>query len=142
MLDGLLLNELWMNYAIVDKVAFEPNAAEPERAHICGAFAMGTEFGAYAPAQRGCLLVTYPDGASNNLLAEIRDEWNAWRAAAGTGRIVGFVTLDGLPPVRLRPADERQPFAADQYSIAIDWSLVRPDSTYAPVQALLALRDP
>ena len=139
MLRSLLLDELWMNYGIVDKVTFEPNETEPERVHICGAFAIGTEFGGYAPAQRGCLLVTFPDSASGNLVADIRDEWTAWRTVANTGQIVGFVSLAGKPTVRLRPADERQPFAADPYNIRIDWSVVRPDSNYAPVQALLKL---
>ena len=139
MLRSLLLDELWMNYGIVDKVTFELNETEPERAHICGAFAIGTEFGGYAPAQRGCLLVTFPDSASGNVHADIRDEWTAWRAAANTGLIVGFVSLAGKPTIRLRPADERQPFAADPYTIRIDWSVVRLDSTYAPVQALLKL---
>lgn len=140
MLAGLLVDELWMNYGIVDKVTFEPNDAEAERAQICGVFALGTEFGRYAPAQRGCLFVTFPDPASSSLIAAIRDEWTEWRAVANTGQIVGFVSLDGQPTVRLRPADERQPFAAEPYTIRIDWSAVRQDSTYVPIQALLKLR--
>jgi hypothetical protein len=138
MLGRLLANEALMNYALVDSVAIEPNDAEPERVHICGAFALGTEFAGYAPARRGCLFVALPEGSAN-VIRDTLDEWAAWRSVAGSGQIVGFVTLDGQPQIRLRPADGRPPVAPDSYSISIDWSVVRSDSTYGPVRALLSL---
>src|SRR5580692_4060039 len=74
-------------YALVDKVAFEPNAEKPERIRISGVFiTAGESYDVYLPPQRGYLYFTLP--AANADLA--RREWTDLKSVAGTRQVIGF----------------------------------------------------
>src|SRR6266536_3619679 len=74
-------------YALVDKVVFEPNATQPERVQIWGAFAIAEGYGyTYKKAERGFLYYKVnPDNST-----ACRNEWNDLKSVAGTGQIVAF----------------------------------------------------
>ena len=75
-------------YAIVDRIDFEPSSFEPDRAWIEGVFVLPTPVssGEHAVPERGHLYFSVnpadPDAT--------RRDWEALRAAAGTGKAVGF----------------------------------------------------
>jgi hypothetical protein len=75
-------------YAIVDKVAFEPNETSPERVRICGVFVVPVPMssGQYKAPQRGCLYFRMAPGMER--IAE--HDWRDLKAFAGTGQGVGF----------------------------------------------------
>ncbi len=77
-------------YALVDKVAFEPNADKPERIRISGVFMAAEETPnnaiVYSEPQRGYLYFGLPNG--NEELA--RREWADLKSVAGTRQVVGF----------------------------------------------------
>jgi hypothetical protein len=77
-------------YALVDKVAFEPNSDKPERIRIFGVFIAAEETPdnstVYSAPQRGYLYFDLPKG--NEELA--RREWADLKFVAGTRQIVGF----------------------------------------------------
>ena len=106
-------------YALVDKVAFEPNADKPERIRISGVFsvAMDTPDNStvYSAPQRGYLYFTLPGLPSvNQDLA--RREWADLKSIAGTRQIVGFGS-SWHTKVRVRKPDEDAK-APDEYPIA------------------------
>ena len=78
-------------YAIVEKIAFEPNEAAPQRIRITGAFAYVNEpsrgLGTSA-AKRGYMYFKLPDDAG--AAERIRREWNDIKSVAGTGQAIGF----------------------------------------------------
>ena len=84
-------------YAIVEKVAFEPNEAAPQRIRITGAFAYVNEpsrvLGTSA-AKRGSMYFKLPDDAGQaapgSATERIRREWNDIKSVAGTGQAIGF----------------------------------------------------
>ena len=80
-------------YAIVEKVAFEPNDTAPERVRVWGAFAFtdGTPQNArgVAAARRGYMYFTLPTDAPATI-PTIRREWADLKAVAGTGQAIGF----------------------------------------------------
>ena len=114
-------------YALINKVAFEPNETGPERVQIWGAFVIadrqqGTPV---FPAKRGYLYFQLPgegvwrEGVPRTEVT--RREWNDLKAVAGTGQMVGFGsswvgTGSGAPaePYRVRPASE-SPAAPNPY---------------------------
>src|ERR1700682_5785768 len=71
-------------YALVDKVAFEPNADKPERIRISGVFSVAEETPdnstVYSAPHRGYLYFGLPRG--NEDLA--RREWADLKSVAGT----------------------------------------------------------
>ncbi len=75
-------------YAIIDDIVFEPSDFEPERVWISGVFVVPVPIssGLHQPPARGHLYF--------NLYAAspvgTRADWQALRAAAGTGKVVGF----------------------------------------------------
>jgi len=75
-------------YAIVDAIDFEPSSFEPERAWISGIFVVPVPIssGLHAEPARGHLYLSL-DSAN---AAATRADWEALRANAGTGRVVGF----------------------------------------------------
>jgi hypothetical protein len=75
-------------YAIVDDIVFEPSDFEPERAWISGVFVVPQPMssGLHQPPARGHL---YFDLNTANPVGT-RADWQALRAAAGTGHVVGF----------------------------------------------------
>jgi hypothetical protein len=106
-------------YALVDKVAFEPNADKPERIRVSGVFSVAEETPdnstVYSAPQRGYLYFTLPSSPSGNQdLA--RREWADLKSVAGTRQIVGFGASWG-PKVRVRKPDEDAK-APDDYPIA------------------------
>jgi len=84
-------------YAIVERVAFEPNDAAPERIKVYGAFAYVIEPNQTAGAsatRRGYLYFKLPDDAGpatpGSLTERIRREWSDIKSVAGTGQAIGF----------------------------------------------------
>ena len=74
-------------YALVDKVAFEPNADKPERIRISGVFIVAEERSdVYSAPQRGYLYFALPK--QNEELA--RREWADLKSVAGTRQVVGL----------------------------------------------------
>jgi len=75
-------------YAIVDDIVFEPSDFEPDRAWISGVFVTPVPIssGLHQPPARGHMYFTL--NAAN--AAATRVDWQALRAAAGTGKVVGF----------------------------------------------------
>jgi hypothetical protein len=75
-------------YAIIDDIVFEPADLEPDRAWISGVFVVPKPIssGLHQAPTRGNLYFNLnpanPDGT--------RADWQALRAAAGTGQVVGF----------------------------------------------------
>jgi hypothetical protein len=75
-------------YAIVDKVAFEPDSSSPERVRIDGTFVvpMRMSSGKYAPPKRGFMYFKTVAGREN----AARKDWAALTSVAGTGEVIGF----------------------------------------------------
>jgi hypothetical protein len=114
-------------YALIDKVAFEPNDTAPDRVQVWGVFVIadrqqGTPV---FPATRGYLYFQLPgegvwrEGLSRSEVT--RREWNDLKAVAGTGQVVGFGSSwvgNGIgasaDPYRVRPAFE-SPAAPNLY---------------------------
>jgi hypothetical protein len=95
-------------YAIIDDIELEPSTLEPERIWMSGTFAVPQPISSglhVAPASGHLYLSLDPSQA-----AAMRADWEALRANAGTGRVVGFgeywmrcsqvrsVPLPPLPP--------------------------------------------
>jgi hypothetical protein len=81
-------------FAIIERVALEPNDRAPERIKVWGAFAYvdgGVRGLTPSPAKRGFMYFTlssrYTDSAT---IRATRAEWNDLKAVAGTGQAVGF----------------------------------------------------
>jgi len=75
-------------YAIVDGIDFEPSSFEPERAWISGVFVVPAPISSglhQAPARGHLYLSLSPANAEAT-----RRDWEALKANAGTGRVVGF----------------------------------------------------
>ena len=84
-------------YAIVEKVAFEPNESAPQRIRISGAFAyvnQPDQAGGTSVAKRGYMYFKLPDDAGaatpGSTAERIRREWNDIKSVAGTGQAIGF----------------------------------------------------
>jgi hypothetical protein len=75
-------------YAIVDKVALEPDNTSPERVRIDGTFVVPIHMssGGYAPPQRGFLYFKTVPGRET----AARRDWAALKSVARTGEIIGF----------------------------------------------------
>jgi len=74
-------------YAIVDKVAFEPNEESPDRIRIWGVFVVPVPLssGQYKPPQRGYVYFRIDPG-----LKRAEEEWAGLKAIAGTDQVIGF----------------------------------------------------
>jgi len=126
-------------YALVDKVAFEPNADKPERIRISGVFSVAQETPdnstVYSMPQRGYLYFTLPGLPSvNQDLA--RREWADLKSIAGTRQVVGFGASWGTK-FRVRKPDE-DARAADEYPIAN--GVVKINADHPKAKALLDYR--
>jgi hypothetical protein len=84
-------------YALIDKIAFEPNADHPDRVRISGVFmlsSMPDGCGApsnpcstsYSSAERGYLYCSLPGQYREQALRE----WSDLKSVAGTRQVVGF----------------------------------------------------
>lgn len=75
-------------YAIVDKVAFEPNSGPAQRMKISGVFMRATSRSEYTPPERGYLYLEIVPERERL----IRKEWEDLRAVAGTNEAIGFAS--------------------------------------------------
>lgn len=81
-------------YAVLERVAFEPNEAAAERIQIWGAFAY-VQGGIRSPLltsapERGSMYFRTPANASEGQKQAIRKEWADLKAVAGTGQAIAF----------------------------------------------------
>jgi hypothetical protein len=85
---GLAKRETIGIYAIVDKVAFEPDAESPERIRIWGMFIVPVprSSGQYKSPQRGYLYFRIAPGMEQ----VAKREWAALKNLAGLGQGIGF----------------------------------------------------
>jgi hypothetical protein len=120
-------------YAVVDKVVFEPSAANPERVQVWGAFAVAKrdDRDFYEPVQRGYLYLTL---AGDKDLT--RAEWNDLKSVAGTKQIVAFSTRFDQA-VRVRGEDDK-PQSPDRYTLGVGVQKIRQNRDYAPIRELSA----
>jgi hypothetical protein len=123
-------------YALVDKVAFEPNADKPERIRISGVFSVAEETPdnstVYSAPQRGYLYFTLPGLPSvNQDLA--RREWADLNSVAGTRQVVGFGASWGAKFRVRKPDDDAK--APNEYPIAN--GVVKINADQARAKALL-----
>jgi hypothetical protein len=83
-------------YAIVDKLALEPDDANPERIRIWGTFIVPVprSSGAHQTPQRGYLYYSLPPGRED----AVKREWLKLHSVAGTGQVVGFAAYWMLSP--------------------------------------------
>src|SRR6266498_1649295 len=74
-------------YAIVDKVAFEPDEKSPERIRIWGVFVVPVPMssGHYKAPKRGFLYFSIAPGMEQ----VVKQEWGDLKALAGTGQGIG-----------------------------------------------------
>jgi hypothetical protein len=135
MLGSLPLPRSRVNYGFVDKVIVE---RDPQRIQIWGMFSMGeTDFYSFAPPRSGYLYLA-PDATSESQAA-VNQEWFRWMKLANTG-VLAFFTFN-FPDytVRVRPSEE-PPDKPDVWSMRVDSSTIRPDTTYLPIRTLLKAR--
>jgi hypothetical protein len=102
-------------YALVDKVAFEPNDEKPERIRVAGVFSAVGESrqepsDVYSEPQRGYLYFALPERNTDLALRE----WADLKAVAGTHKVVGFGSAWSAGRLRVRKADEK-PESPDPY---------------------------
>ena len=105
-------------YVVVDKVTLEPSDGAPERIKIWGSFVRleNVDRYEYGRPVEGYVYLGLGGGGE----VESRAEWERWRKAAGTGRVVAVGACGragSLLTVAIRKPDER---------------LARPDATYSP----------
>jgi hypothetical protein len=99
-------------YAVVEKVVFEPNEAQPERVQVWGAFALwdGKSGAGYRAPERGFLYYS----CAKREIDLCRAEWADLKSMAGTNETVGFGSRS-LAAGRVRRGNEQA--AADVYPI-------------------------
>lgn len=81
-------------YAIIEKVVLEPDATNPERAQVWGAFTFIDQTGSVtSQAARGYLYFRLPwEAAAADQVRLVRREWADLAHVAGTGQAIGFGT--------------------------------------------------
>ena len=105
-------------YALVDKVALEPNADKPERIRISGVFIVAEERSdVYSTAQRGYLYFALPK--QNDEI--VRREWADLKSVAGTRQVVGLGS-SWFAKVRVRKPDEEAKAVHRQRTNAVSTS--------------------
>jgi hypothetical protein len=123
-------------YAVVQKVVFEPNDAQPQRIQVWGAFSLAdsTNPNDYQAPQAGYVYYSCPQGQES----VCRNEWADLKSVAGTGTAVGFGGRRAGSS-RVRKADEK-PSSPDNYPIALGVVKMTGDksASYAPVARLKA----
>ena len=120
-------------YAVIDKVVFEPDAANPERVQVWGAFAIAkpNDRDLYLPVERGYLYLTAAESKSLT-----RTEWNDLKSLAGTKKIAAFSARFGQS-LRVR-RDNEKPQSPDRYTLGVGIQTIQPDRDYAPIRELSA----
>jgi hypothetical protein len=123
-------------YALVDKVAFEHNADQPERIRITGVFSTAQQRSdVYSEPQRGYLYLALP--ATNTDIA--RREWNDLKSVAGSRQVIGLGSnWMSQVHVRVRKADE-DPKSPDEYPMGN--GVVKINADHPKAKALLEYKD-
>jgi len=121
-------------YALVDKVALEPNSESPTRIKISGVFITARERSdEYSEPVRGYLYFKLP--ASNEALA-LR-EWNDLKTIAGTRQVVGIGSSWHMRLRVRKPGEQAE--APDEYSMGN--GLVQLNAAHPRAKALLEFKD-
>jgi hypothetical protein len=124
-------------YALVDRVAFEPNSDKPERIRISGVFIAAEERAdnstVYSTPQRGYLYFRLPKGKEE--LAQ--KEWSDLKSVAGTRQVVGLGSSWGTK-VRVRKLDEEANLPGDY---PMGNGLVKINSDQPSARALLDYKE-
>jgi hypothetical protein len=123
-------------YALVDKVAFEPNADKLERIRITGVFITAQQSGdVYSAPQRGYLYLALP--AMNTDIA--RREWSDLKSIAGSRQVIGFGSnWMSQVHVRVRKPDE-EPKSPNEYPMGN--GVVKINADHPKAKALLEYKD-
>ncbi len=127
-------------YAIVDKVVLEPGPDAPERVQVWGVFALAEKDsrGAYQAPVRGYMYFTVT-GLDRSVQQMARREWADFQSVAGQRKVIGFGPRYRAD-WRIRPAGER-PEKPEQYHTDAGPAIVRSNTEYSPVRALLDFKD-
>ena len=120
-------------YAFVEKVIFEPNEAQPERAQVWGVFTLAkpNDRNDYLTPQRGYLYFKLPQDKQE----QVQKQWADLKSVAGTHKVVAFGSRYDLK-LRVRKAEEK-PSDPDPFQTGYGMVRVRTDTDYAPVKTLL-----
>jgi len=121
-------------YAFVDRVVFEPSAANPERIQVWGGFALAKGRGdEYSAAERGYLYFKLRPGEEEIC----KKEWADLKAVAGTSQIVSFGSRHDTGTTLRKPdAKVENP---DVYPKGWGMNKVRPRN-YPPLNQLVDLQ--
>ena len=127
-------------YALVDRVVLEPNAEDPERIQVWGAFAFGEghrQFGEYYhPPVRGYLYYSLKKGKEE----QCRNEWKDLARVAKSRECVGFASRFEEKG-RLRRPDEK-PGKPDVYPLGFGMQKIPGNHRRSAIQALRTLPTP
>jgi len=121
-------------YALVDKVAFEPNADMPQRIRLSGVFITAEDnTGTYSAPRRGYLYFTLPRVNSELALRE----WRDLKSVAGTRQVIGLGSV-WFGKVRVWKPNEKAKFP-DAYVMGN--GLIRINADQPRAKALLNYKD-
>lgn len=122
----LLASDFTGIYALVEKVALEPNEQSPERIQIRGVLILskGKYGDNYEPPVRGYLYFSLPK--ENQEVA--KTEWADLKKIAGTGQCVGFGSRQALEEARPKVRGKQdKPQSPDRYPLGIGLTKLRDD---------------
>jgi hypothetical protein len=126
-------------YAIIDKVVLEPGPEAPDRIQVWGVFTLadGADRVSYRAPVRGYM---YFKASGGNATAQqmARREWADFQSVAGQRQVIGWGAR--YQTWRVRPASER-PEKPDEYHTDTGATLVRSNTSYSPIRALLDFKD-
>jgi hypothetical protein len=133
-------------YAVIERVAFEPNEKAPERLRLWGAFAYveaSSQGTMVSEAKRGYMyfrLASAADGVNQTAIDVMRREWADLKGVAASGQAVGFGSWSYIGDfVDLRPdaSGSRPPYIWERSPGRPRTDLrVRPDSEPPSLPAL------
>jgi hypothetical protein len=117
-------------YALVDKVAFEPNPEMPHRVRLSGVFITAEDnSGTYSAPRRGYLYFTLPRVNSELALRE----WRDLKSVAGARQVIGLGSI-WYGKVRVRKPNENAKFPDDY---VMGNGLIKINADQARAKALL-----
>jgi hypothetical protein len=123
-------------YALVDKVALEPNVQSPERIQIWGVFILSKEKSRneYESPARGYLYFSLPTEKPEL----VKTQWADLHKIAGTGQCVAFGSRYQLDQARPKVRGKQdKPETPDRYPLGIGLTKLRDD--YYQVKPLKSL---
>jgi hypothetical protein len=120
-------------YAVIERVEFEPNSAQPERVRLYGWFAMSDVTSReYKQPQHGWLCYSLP--AEQQDLC--RREWKDMEDVAGSGKCVAF----GVRRRELgKVAEKKEGLTPVPYTVAAGLFAVRADTEYEVIRDLVTI---